>query len=745
MAVNQRLPAYHENIRTGSGVGVSLSAYFKTQRNLIDGSLTAANQTLVKEIFEQCIRDVQNAGGGTIHISEGTYELPSSETVTIPSGVHVVMADGIIGGSGTLTFASGSSAQLPESRQCFDVSGGLTVTFVDSVALSFSNFGATSSGAAATNRTYCQAALDSMMAGGTIQTHALYPVSGPLFVMFDQTTVCGNKDTGFQFDQSADWFTALPSQRPGIITIQADHCRVRGLKIDCNYRSRADQDPDNDTPYIAGIAIGRFGVVSTTTDTKVEDVWVYDHFGDGILNSSTSANKVEVSGCLVQSTLDVQGLATALGGYQSIGISNGTGIHIHHNQIYGAMDDACVTHNEAYDVIHDSNIITTTGGRLHFWGKVERGNITNNTIRVIGGNPARVIDIQQPSALGACRDILVANNNIVVDTGVTIGYGIYLLGPGDNITVRDNKVYTVDQQSQLIGLDDNLIGGVNYGGNNISITGNHLINGASGILLAASDPASYTNVDISGNTIQGCTTALNSSAITDLPVFGRNTIRDCGSASLVPQQYFTPDALDKLSFTSAAYIGSSEENMIIDGLTWFEMPRRFWPLNSFAWTNMPPETGNVLFKFYVDDMTAPSSVYVGTSKTFADGDVSVANDTITYAAHTLVTGDMVRFANSGGSLPAGLTSTTNYWAIVVDADTFKVATTRANALGGTNVNVTGAAGGGTHTFYHEVFDIGGWSPRAYIEPGDVITATLKGGTVTTALNARLQLIGLWTE
>lgn len=81
--------------------------------------------------------------------------------------------------------------------------------------------------------------------------------------------------------------------------------------------------------------------------------------------------------------------------------------------------------------------------------------------------------------------------------------------------------------------------------------------------------------------------------------------------------------------------------------------------------------------------------------TFADADVGVVANTITLTAHAFVTGLKVA-ATTDGVLPTGL-SATNYWVIVVDANTIKLATSLANAVAGTAVDITAAAGGGTHT------------------------------------------------
>lgn len=76
--------------------------------------------------------------------------------------------------------------------------------------------------------------------------------------------------------------------------------------------------------------------------------------------------------------------------------------------------------------------------------------------------------------------------------------------------------------------------------------------------------------------------------------------------------------------------------------------------------------------------------------------VSTANDTITKTGHDFTTGLKGQFTTSGG-LPAGLAAVTDYFIIVVDANTYKVATSLVNALAGTAVDIT-TQGTGNHTF-----------------------------------------------
>jgi hypothetical protein len=83
------------------------------------------------------------------------------------------------------------------------------------------------------------------------------------------------------------------------------------------------------------------------------------------------------------------------------------------------------------------------------------------------------------------------------------------------------------------------------------------------------------------------------------------------------------------------------------------------------------------------------------AKTFVDGDVDVSANTITKASHGFVSGLKVA-ATTDGVLPGGL-SATNYYVIVVSSSVFKLASSLANAVAGTAVDITSAAGGGTHT------------------------------------------------
>lgn len=73
-----------------------------------------------------------------------------------------------------------------------------------------------------------------------------------------------------------------------------------------------------------------------------------------------------------------------------------------------------------------------------------------------------------------------------------------------------------------------------------------------------------------------------------------------------------------------------------------------------------------------------------------------ATDVCTATAHGGLTGLLVRVSTTT-TLPGGLAAATDYFMIVIDANSFKLATSLANAQAGTAIDIT-TTGTGTHTF-----------------------------------------------
>lgn len=74
--------------------------------------------------------------------------------------------------------------------------------------------------------------------------------------------------------------------------------------------------------------------------------------------------------------------------------------------------------------------------------------------------------------------------------------------------------------------------------------------------------------------------------------------------------------------------------------------------------------------------------------------INTTTDRITLTDHGLATGDMVSFLIVSGGLPSPFTVLTNYFVIKIDADTFQLATTYANAVfAGTAIDITTTGSG----------------------------------------------------
>lgn len=91
--------------------------------------------------------------------------------------------------------------------------------------------------------------------------------------------------------------------------------------------------------------------------------------------------------------------------------------------------------------------------------------------------------------------------------------------------------------------------------------------------------------------------------------------------------------------------------------------------------------------------------------TFVDADVTVATDTIAEAGHGMTTGDGPYRLSTTGALPAGLAADTDYWIIAATVDAYKLASSKANAIALTAVDITAAAGTGTHTLRRNQNDV----------------------------------------
>lgn len=99
---------------------------------------------------------------------------------------------------------------------------------------------------------------------------------------------------------------------------------------------------------------------------------------------------------------------------------------------------------------------------------------------------------------------------------------------------------------------------------------------------------------------------------------------------------------------------------------------------------------------------ATITVDTPTGKVVPSASINASTDLFTLTNHGLYTGLVGQWTTSS-ALPGGLSLSTDYFIIRVDANTFRVATTLANALANTYVNLTNA-GSGNQTFTATAID-----------------------------------------
>lgn len=121
-------------------------------------------------------------------------------------------------------------------------------------------------------------------------------------------------------------------------------------------------------------------------------------------------------------------------------------------------------------------------------------------------------------------------------------------------------------------------------------------------------------------------------------------------------------------------------------------------------------------------------------------EVDVTANTATIPTHGYVTG-VVGQLTSTGTLPAGLSTSTDYYIIAVDADTVKFATTLVNALAGTPVDLTNQGSSAAVNTFTPLAVSGSLQPQVtnvaspadadWINKGSAIS--ISGGAATTSV------------
>ena len=95
----------------------------------------------------------------------------------------------------------------------------------------------------------------------------------------------------------------------------------------------------------------------------------------------------------------------------------------------------------------------------------------------------------------------------------------------------------------------------------------------------------------------------------------------------------------------------------------------------------------------LDDISSYTATFNGSSATV----ISTADETIRIPEHRFLQGQRVTYSNGGGGNIGGLTNGTAYFVTFDTANTFKLATSLANANNNTNINLSSVGTGSAHT------------------------------------------------
>lgn len=122
--------------------------------------------------------------------------------------------------------------------------------------------------------------------------------------------------------------------------------------------------------------------------------------------------------------------------------------------------------------------------------------------------------------------------------------------------------------------------------------------------------------------------------------------------------------------------------------------------------------------------------------------VSIASPgEVTLNAHGLSTGSCVELTTTG-ALPTGLAVNTNYYAIYVNANVIRLATSAANAIAGTAINTSGSQSG-THTLRHCPYGIS--TATNFLLPNRAAVVGVGAGSQTINTRAKTAVLGLVEE
>ena len=273
----------------------------------------------------------------------------------------------------------------------------------------------------------------------------------------------------------------------------------------------------------------------------------------------------------------------------------------------------------------------------------------------------------------------------VIDTAAALEVA-YTNTPGtmngiDNTQIPGKVLYLYSATTDTWiaqGIDDTAITSESATADTLTVAAGHkLVTGMPVQVSALGDTAIAKAWQVSaGGAFVDLTTAINNGTANDVQPFATGVLNDYMAVG-----YTTTVGQLKFVIGTSGTVGTA---------TW-----EYW--NGSAWTALSGLTdnttqlkaapGTVTVVYTTPSDWAPLALNGGAALYY----IRVRALT-TYTVNPLLTQGWV-----DGVLPTGLSGGTTYWAIVSDPNTFKLATTRANALAGTAIDLTSNGGGITAT------------------------------------------------
>jgi hypothetical protein len=141
--------------------------------------------------------------------------------------------------------------------------------------------------------------------------------------------------------------------------------------------------------------------------------------------------------------------------------------------------------------------------------------------------------------------------------------------------------------------------------------------------------------------------------------------------------------------------------------------------------------------------TTYSTLYDAITASHGTVTITSANPgVVTLSAHGLSTGSCIELTTTG-TLPTNLSPNTNYYVIYVGADSFRLATSAANAIAGTAIDTSGGSPSGTHTLRHCPYGISGASN--FLLPNRAAVVGVGAGSQTINTRTKTAVLGLVEE